>query len=102
MLTYTPESFTLLSKGGILLSLTNKLNALLALSGKTKSDAAEYFGIKRQSVSNKFQRETFSIEDIIGFCDLTGSVLMIQHPSGQTITLDKSDLVKTKEKEGET
>lgn len=76
------------------MSLANKLNALLALSGKNKSDAAEYFGIKRQSVSNKFQRESFSVEDILGFCELTGSVLTIEHPSGQKITIDRSDLPK--------
>lgn len=74
------------------MSIVNKLNALLALSGKTKSDAADYFGIKRQSVSNKFQRGSFSIEDVIGFCDMTGSQLVIFHPSGQKITLDKSDV----------
>ena len=85
------------------MSLSNKMNALLALSGKNKSDAAEYFGIKRQSVSNKFQRESFSIEDILGFCDMTDSVLtIIHHPSGQKITLDMSDITKPSIKEEET
>lgn len=78
------------------MSIVNKLNALLALSGKTKAEAADYFGIKRQSVSNKFQRGSFSIEDVIGFCDMTGSQLIILHPSGQKITLEKSDIEPSK------
>ncbi len=81
------------------MSIANKLNALLALSGKNKSDAATYFGIKRQSMSNKFQRGSFSVEDILGFCDLTGSVLTIEHSSGQKITLDISDITKPEEGE---
>lgn len=80
------------------MSVSNKLNTLLSLSGLNKSDAAKYYGITRQSMANKFQRGYFSTDDLIRLCDLTGAQLTIQHPSGQTITLDITDLLGKQQK----
>lgn len=78
------------------MSVANKLNSLLALSGINKADAAKYYGVTRQSMANKFQRGYFSTDDLIRFCDLTGAQLMIQHPSGQIITIGREDLLEKK------
>lgn len=76
------------------MSISNKLNALLMVSGRTKADLAQYFGISRQSMANKFQRGYFSADDLIHICYATGAELCIHAQDGQIIKLTPEDLSK--------
>jgi DNA-binding XRE family transcriptional regulator len=52
-------------KGGDSLNLTNKIKALLRMCGKKNTELAAYLGVTIQSLANKFNRGSFSAEDLI-------------------------------------
>ncbi len=45
--------------------MTDKVKAAMAVSGKENEELALYLGITNQSLSNKFNRGSFSAEDLI-------------------------------------
>ena len=74
------------------MSITDKVQAAIILSGKSKAELAKYLGISRQSLSNKFSRGSFSAEDLIKIADFTGSTLLFEFEESQKIKLLKEDM----------
>lgn len=68
------------------MSITDKVKAAMAVSGKENKELAEYLGITNQSLSNKFNRGSFSTEDMIRIADFTGSVLNLEFEDRTKIT----------------
>lgn len=74
------------------MSITDKVKAAMAVSGKENKELAEYLGITNQSLSNKFNRGSFSTEDMIRIADFTGSVLNLEFEDRTKITFSSDDI----------
>lgn len=74
------------------MAVSEKIKALLAIKGKRQIDLADYFGITRQSMSNKFNRGSFSAADLIKIADYLGCELAFNVNENQRIILAVDDL----------
>lgn len=70
--------------------ISDKVKALLALSGKRQGDLAEVLGIAKQSVANKMMRDSWSATDLLAMADLAGGKLLIELPNGQQIIFERN------------
>lgn len=70
-------------------AITGKIKALLRIAGKKNVELARYLGIFPQSLQNKFNRGSFSADDLIRIADFTGSELSFQLGDDK-IVLDRS------------
>lgn len=70
-------------------TITAKIKALLAMAGKKNVELAEYLGIFPQSLQNKFNRGSFSADDLIKIAEFAGAELSIQLGEDK-IVLDSS------------
>ena len=68
-----------------------KVKALLALTGTTHRELAEALSISPQALSNKFQKDSFSVSDLIGAADFFGCRLNFEFPNGSKITFSNDD-----------
>lgn len=78
------------------MSITDKVRAVINLSGRTKTELAAYLGISNQALSNKLSRGSFSAEDLIRIADFSGCTLLFEFDEKQRVTLLKED-IRTKE-----
>lgn len=69
--------------------ITGKIKALLAMAGKKNVELAEYLGIFPQSLQNKFNRGSFSADDLIRIAEFTGAELVLELGDDR-IVLDSS------------
>lgn len=82
------------------MSVTNKVKGMLKLKGKKNIELAEYLGLgTAQALTNKFNRESFSAEDLIKIADFLGCELAFILSDNQKIVLDTEDLRTKKEAE---
>ena len=65
--------------------VSEKVKALLNLTGKKQSDLAAHMGIAAQSVANKMLRDSWSAKDLATIADFVGGKLSISLPDGQHI-----------------
>lgn len=56
-------------------AITGRIKSLLAISGKKNVELAAYMGISPQSLQNKFNRGSFSTDDLIKIAAFTGAEL---------------------------
>jgi transcriptional regulator with XRE-family HTH domain len=79
--------------GGCTLNITNKIRALLKIHGKKNKELADFLGLTTpQALTNKFNRGSFSAEDLIKIADFLGCELAFILSDAQKITLDVSDI----------
>lgn len=76
------------------MSITDKVKAAMTMKGKKNSDLAEYLGITSQSLSNKFNRGSFSAEDLIKIAKFTESKLLLEFDESNKISFSIDDLRK--------
>lgn len=69
--------------------ITGKIKALLAMAGKKNVELAEYLGMSPQSLQNKFNRGSFSADDLIRIAEFTGAELAFSM-EGDKVALDAS------------
>lgn len=74
------------------MAVAEKINALLHIRGIKKYELAEYLNMTPQSLRNKFNRGSFSVEDLIRISDYLNCTLCLEIDEKQKIILDKSDL----------
>lgn len=75
--------------------ITARIKGLLALKGKMHKELAEYLGISPQSMQNKFNRGSFSAEDLIQIANFTGVELaFIETGTPNIVTFDKECIRK--------
>jgi len=77
------------------MSITDKVKAAMTIKGKRNSELAEYLGITNQSLSNKFNRGSFSAEDLIKIADFTGSKLIFEFDGSNKISFSVEDIRKS-------
>ncbi len=71
------------------MSVTKKIKALLALTGKKQTDLMGSLGMSsKQSLSNKFSNERWSAEDLVKVADECGCMVAFILPDGQVLPLD--------------
>lgn len=72
--------------------VSDKVKAMLTLSGKRQIDLGAHFGMSKQSIQNKMARDSWSVKDLVkaaAFCDYTVSLL---GPDGQRIVISPDEL----------
>ena len=77
------------------MSVSDKIKAGLKLEGKKIEELAEMLNISRQSMSNKFYRDSFSAEDLIKIADFLGYSLAFVG-NNQNITFSMDDIKQKK------
>ena len=81
-------------KGGGLVK-TDKIKALLALTGKTNKEFYEYLGITRQSMYLKQKKDMYNADDLIKLGELTNTLLaFIDQNNKVLLSFDYADLRK--------
>lgn len=71
--------------------ITARIKGLLALKGKMNKELAEYLGISPQSLQNKFNRGSFSADDLIKIATFTGvDLAYVEKGTPGVVKLDKS------------
>lgn len=71
------------------MSVTKKIKALLALTGKKQTDLMGSLGMSsKQSLSNKFSNERWSADDLVNVADECGCMVAFILPDGQVLPLD--------------
>lgn len=73
------------------MSTSEKVKALLALSGKRQIDLAAHFGMTAQSMNNKMSRDSWSAKDLMAVAEFTGCQLAFVMPDGNRIAIDKKE-----------
>lgn len=74
------------------MAVTEKVKALLSLKGKKNVELAAHLGISPQSMQNKFNRGSFSAEDLIKISDFVRCPLAFEVTDNQKIVLDTEDI----------
>lgn len=76
--------------------VSDKIKAVLALTGLKEVDLVPIYGVTAQGIHNKFSRGSFSMEDAIKIGALAGAELAYILPDGHKITFDPSDIREKK------
>ena len=74
------------------MGISDKIKALLKIKGKKMNELAEYLGMGKQSLSNKFSRSSFSAEDLIKISTFLDCTLAFEIDEKQKSILDESDI----------
>lgn len=74
------------------MGISSKLKSAVKDNGYMMSELAEYLGLSRQSLSNKFKRESFSAEDLIKIATFLGGELVISCDKGRFATFAQEDI----------
>ncbi len=70
------------------MSISNVVKGLLAMRGIKQIDLAAHFGMSKQTMSNKFARNSWFGTDLVRVADFCGCKLAFIFPDGQQITID--------------
>lgn len=79
------------------MTISEAVKGLLAMCGKRQIELAEHFGMSKQTMSNKFARNSWFASDLVKAADLCGCKVAFILPNGQQIIVDDK-----KEKKDET
>lgn len=77
--------------------IADKVKAVLSLNGKTQKDLADHFGVTKQTLNNKFHRDSFTGADLIRIAAFCGCTLSFDCGNGTQITFTPADLKTTTE-----
>ena len=83
------------------MAITSKIKSMLLLKGKTSEDLADYLGISKQAVYNKFNRDSYSADDLIKIADFLEMELAFIVDSKQRFTLETDDIKAATKKQSE-
>ena len=75
------------------MSVANKIKYVMGEKGKKRDDVAVALKISNQAVSNKFNRDSFSAEDLIKIADCLGVSLALVD-NGKILEFDLNDITK--------
>jgi transcriptional regulator with XRE-family HTH domain len=73
------------------MSVANKIKYVMSEKNKKRDDIAKTLQISNQAVSNKFNRDSFSVEDLIKTADCLGVSLALLD-NNKTIIFDLDDI----------
>lgn len=80
------------------MTISDEIKGLLAVTGKKRADLARYMGLKyAQSLNNKFNRNSWSAEDLIHIALFLGGELIIR-VGDREVKLTENHIAKPHEK----
>ena len=79
------------------MSISSKIKALLQLRDEVQVNLAQYLGITKQALSNKFYRDSFSGADLIKIAEFLNCDLAFNVDDRLKIILDRSDIARDTE-----
>lgn len=74
--------------------VSDKIKQIMKEKGVKVNQLAEYMGVKPQSVTNKFSRDSWSVQDLISVLDFLGCQLTVEYKLDTKITFTMSDICK--------
>ena len=69
-------------------TVSQRIKQALIGCGRKQIELAEFFGISRQAMSNKFNRDSWSADELAKVASFVGGALVIEMPDGQRIIVD--------------
>ena len=79
-------------EGGDKMSVSNKIKSLMSIKEIRSIELAGFLGMSPQSLRHKFNRGSFSAEDLIKIADILGVTLNFEIDGKQRIVLDINDV----------
>ncbi len=73
------------------MSVSKAVRMALKKAGKKNSDLAELWGYQLNAVSNKFQKERWTGNELSEVAEMTGGQLSFVYPDGTQITIPQED-----------
>ncbi len=70
------------------MAVSNKVKALLAMCNKRQIELAQIFSMSKQSMNNKFAKDSWSAKDLIKVAEFTGCKVAFVLPDGQQIIIE--------------
>ena len=70
------------------MSVSNTVKGLLAFRGRKQIDLATHFGMSKQTMSNKFARNSWFAADLVKVANFCGCKLAFVLPDGQQIIIE--------------
>ncbi len=70
------------------MSISNTVKGLLAIRGIKQIDLAIHFGMSKQTMSNKFARNSWFASDLVKVADFCGCKVAFILPDGQQIIIE--------------
>lgn len=74
--------------------VSDKIKQIMKEKGIKVNQLAEYMGVKPQSVTNKFSRDSWSAQGLISVLDFLGCQLTVEYKPDTKITFTMSDIRK--------
>ena len=74
--------------------VSDKIKMILKQKSVKVSQLAEYMNVKPQSVTNKFSRDSWSVQDLISVLDFLGCQLVIESKPDTKIMFSLDDVMK--------
>lgn len=72
--------------------VSDKIKQVMKLKGIKVVQLAEYMGVKPQSVTNKFSRDSWSVQDLISVMDFLDCQVVIEPKPDTKIILSVDDI----------
>lgn len=74
--------------------VSDKIKAIMQIKGVTSQQLADYFGMSRQAMYNKFQRDTWTTSDLIKAMDFLDCEIIIKSNDNIQMYLTTKDIHK--------
>lgn len=72
--------------------ISDKIKQIMRLKGIKANELATYMGVRPQSLTNKFARDSWSTQDLISVLDFLGCQLVIEAKPDTKIILSVDDI----------
>lgn len=74
--------------------VSDKIKQIMKEKGIKVNQLAKYMGVKPQSVTNKFARDSWSVQDLISVLDFMGCNLTIEYKPDTKLSFTMEDAIK--------
>lgn len=74
----------------------DKIKQIMKEKGVRVNQLAEYMGVKPQSVTNKFARDSWSVQDLISVLDFLGCQLSVEYKPDTKLFFSMDDIEENK------
>lgn len=76
--------------------VSDKIKQIMKEKGVRVNQLAEYMGVKPQSVTNKFARDSWSVQDLISVLDFLGCQLSVEYKPDTKLFFSMDDIEENK------
>lgn len=75
--------------------VSDKIKQVMKEKGVKVNELAKYMGVKPQSVTNKFARDSWSAQDLISVFDFLGCQLCVEYKTDTKLIFSLDDIKKS-------